>query len=317
LADHHAAHQTSEAYVVSVCEDFCKTPTAPVGYMLYQQLAVSHAVCDSVHGCGTPVLNTASRISSVLGNEAGVGGGVVSGVNVGLCRPVLSQAKRVRAEGQFLLRNDTVMEMNMCSADGPGNAVGKIVYCSAGPAPPSPDPNEFEYGKYPSDHPLDIDWNDLSHMAGFFINLPVALLLKGVSLLFPDVGVWLKETLPETAFGTQDNTGAGHLVGNNMKGVDGPPGVFGIAMALVHAESFWGDGAKFEKDGLNHDFWTGRGQKSDAVDSAGDTLGQGFGVLARKLGVGDEFYQAVSFLLGERDGYGFVQGVFNGSRPPI
>jgi len=135
MADQHGAHRTSEAYVVSMCEDFCKSPSAPVGYMISQKLDMSTLVCGTVNGCGTPVLNMSSRITNVTGNEAGVGGGVVSSVNVGMCKPTENYAPKVRAEGQFILRHDTLMEMNTAGIGGVGNVLGKIVYsenmCSA------------------------------------------------------------------------------------------------------------------------------------------------------------------------------------------
>jgi hypothetical protein len=135
MADKHGAHQTGEAYVVSLCEDFCKSPTALVGYMISQKLDMSTLVCGSVNGCGTPVLNMSSRITHVTGNEAGVGGGAVSGVNVGMCKPVEDYAPKVRAEGQCLLRHDTIMEMNTAGASGVGNVLGTLVHsenmCSA------------------------------------------------------------------------------------------------------------------------------------------------------------------------------------------
>lgn len=130
MADKHGAHQTSDAYVVSLCEDFCKSPSSPVGYMISQKLDMSTLVCGTVNGCGTPVLNMSSRITNVTGNEAGVGGGIVSGVNVGMCKPVDNYATKVRAEGQCLLRHDTIMEMNCVSAESQGNVKGKITYLS-------------------------------------------------------------------------------------------------------------------------------------------------------------------------------------------
>ena len=98
--------------------------------MISQKLDVSTMVCGSVNGCGSPVLNMGSRILSVKGNEAGFGGGVVSGVNVGMCRPSKNYAPKVRAEGQYLLRHDTVMEMNCAGPEGKGNIEGKIQYTS-------------------------------------------------------------------------------------------------------------------------------------------------------------------------------------------
>ena len=126
MAPEHGAHQTDDAYVVSLCEDFCKSPVAPVGYMISQRLSVSERVCTSVNALGTPVLNFGSLISSVVGNEAGVGGGVISGVNLGMCRPCADAAPRLRAEGQCVLRHDTVMHMNTPGPEGASNIDGKL-----------------------------------------------------------------------------------------------------------------------------------------------------------------------------------------------
>ena len=56
MADQHGADQTGEAYVVSLCEDFCKSPTAPVGCVISHKLDMSTLFCGTVNGCGTPVL---------------------------------------------------------------------------------------------------------------------------------------------------------------------------------------------------------------------------------------------------------------------
>ena len=128
MSDEHGAHKTDKAWVISTTEDFCKSPIAPTGYMICQQLTESLFVCSSVNGCGTPVLNLCSRISCVKGNESGCGGGLVSGVNVGMCKAISNYAGAVRSETHCILRHDTIMEMNMCGANGPGNTFGKIIY---------------------------------------------------------------------------------------------------------------------------------------------------------------------------------------------
>jgi hypothetical protein len=69
-----------------------------------------------------------SRITNVTGNEAGVGGGVVSGVNVGMCKPSKNYSRTVRTEGKHILRHDTIMAMNCAGPEGAGNVEGKIVY---------------------------------------------------------------------------------------------------------------------------------------------------------------------------------------------
>ncbi len=126
MADNHGAHQTGEAWVVSLVEDFCKSPVAPVGYMIAGQLAASIFEVTTVRGCGTPVLNLDSRITTVVGNEAGVGGGVISGVNVGMCKPISNYTSTVRAKGQSILGHDTIMDMNCAGPNGVGNVPGKI-----------------------------------------------------------------------------------------------------------------------------------------------------------------------------------------------
>ena len=128
MADKHGAHQTNDAWVISKTEDFCKSPSALAGYMISQTLAVSAPVATSVNGLGTPVLNMDSRITSVNGNKGGTGGGVVSGVNCGMCRPVANYAPTVRAEGKPVLRHDTVMCMNTAGPNGPSNTTGAINY---------------------------------------------------------------------------------------------------------------------------------------------------------------------------------------------
>ena len=161
MADKHGAHQTDEAYVVSLCEDYCKSPSSPVGYMISQKLGMSSMVCSSVNGCGTSVLNISSRITSVTGNEAGIAGGVVSGVNVGMCKPVQNYAPKVRAEGQCVLRHDTIMEMNCAGPEGQGNVLGKIAYLeksfddskSNQPKPqPLPAPAPKKIGEYTTEN---------------------------------------------------------------------------------------------------------------------------------------------------------------------
>lgn len=131
MADHHGGHRTGGAWVISTTEDYCLSPAAPVGYMLFQLLEVSTLLESSVRILGTPCFNLKSRVACVTGNEAGVGGGVVSGVNLGMCRPIQKYANKVRAKGEPVICDGTVMEMNCAGPDGPANTVGKVYYTSA------------------------------------------------------------------------------------------------------------------------------------------------------------------------------------------
>lgn len=56
----------------------------------------------------------------VTGNEAGTKGGVVSGVNKGICNP-LTYASKTRINGQHALSHDLVMEMNAATAAPAGD----------------------------------------------------------------------------------------------------------------------------------------------------------------------------------------------------
>lgn len=132
MAPPHIAHQTTEAAVVSICENFCRSPSAVAAYMLVQKLNHSADVCSKVLALKTPVLNLKSFTTSVTGNEAGVGGGVpFSGVNCGICKPHSDFASTVQAEGACVIRHDTVMEMNCSSKEAPGDTFGRIAYCVA------------------------------------------------------------------------------------------------------------------------------------------------------------------------------------------
>jgi hypothetical protein len=327
MAPKHGAHKTTKAYVVSVVEDFCKSPTAPVGYMISQVLEVSEFVCTTVNGCGTPALNMQSRVMTVVGNEAGVGGGVKSSVNKGICKPIKDAAGSVRAEGHFLLRHCTVMEMNCASYDGPGNTFGILKYqtqpnkCEGQPPmPPAPIcPAQLEPWMW-----VDIDLNDIAHVVVGAALIPVAIIIRPLIELFPETVGGFVVSLPSTTTGTGDKSGVGVLIGNNSGDGKGTPGVVGIAFSLSHKlfeilgldqEGGVIDGARYEKGQgeEGHDGKTGVGFESDGFNSFGETVGQLLGIVFRWLGLGDEFYSMVEAILGPPDGYGFVSGVWKGT----
>ncbi|WP_089728019.1 PAAR-like domain-containing protein [Candidatus Thiosymbion oneisti] len=60
---------------------------------------------------GQPVFTMGSYLPTVQGDELGVGVGLISGVNLGACRPV-EHSKSVRIEGQWLVRHSDLMVMN-------------------------------------------------------------------------------------------------------------------------------------------------------------------------------------------------------------
>jgi hypothetical protein len=71
-----------------------------------------------------------SRLSTVRCNEAGVGGGVLSGVNLGFCRPFLAtHSTTVRVNKSFVDYDfATHMYMNCAGPDGPWNTIGQVIF---------------------------------------------------------------------------------------------------------------------------------------------------------------------------------------------
>ena len=91
-----------------------------------------------------PTATVFSRIPQVVGDEAGAGGGVVSNVNKGFCRPI-DFAPTVRVNGHCIIRDTTTkMWMNCAGPEGPGNTVGTLKYlalmtsASVGPSGETP-----------------------------------------------------------------------------------------------------------------------------------------------------------------------------------
>lgn len=198
---------------------------------------------------------------------------------------------------------------------GAGSAGGTAGGSGAGNSPaPATQQANLDEGQW-----VDIDFNDVVHTAVAALMMPAAFLLRGLAAVFPSIGEWLKSLEPSWA-GTGDKCGLGILVGNNDG--NGIPGVVGIAFSLAHEllsalglDSKGGliDGEEFERGQRAHDDKTGRGHSSDAGSSAGDTVGQLLGILARKVGLGNAFYSLVASLLGPPTDYGFVAGVWKGS----
>jgi hypothetical protein len=324
MADKHGAHQTGLAYITSVTEDYCKSPTAPVGYMLTQFLDQTVRVTNSVRWCGTPLLNMDTRFTCVLGNEAGCGGGVVSGVNKGWCKPVKSPAFNVNSEGNLVLRHGTFMEMNASTPDGVGNTVGVMKYISRDSIPSRPPDTLQCFGTPPALDSwmwVDIDFNDLAHTGLAVAMIPIAGALKLIGSIFPEFESLIVSALPKTEAGTGDKSGLGVLIGDNSG--EGSPGVVGLAFSLakkilspLSSDGGVIDGVRFEigQSDEGHNGKTGVGFESDSLNSFGETLGQLFGIVFHKLGLGDIFYTVVEAILGPPDGYGFVSGVWKGTR---
>ncbi len=117
---------------LAVCDapDHCRTPPGdvPVPYQVTARLGRAVALSPDVRYGGVPVvLADASAVPQVTGNEAGTGGGVVSGVNRGRVAFVAGAAT-VRANGRRIVRHLDPVTMN------DRNTTGKVL-ALAGAAP--------------------------------------------------------------------------------------------------------------------------------------------------------------------------------------
>lgn len=100
---------------------------APVPYEIIGRFSDGIMFSDSVCMTGLNVMTTASRLPKVYGDEAGTGGGVTSGVNVGYCKPI-THTPTVRAQGDFIVFHSAEYWMNCSGPDGPGNTKGTVTF---------------------------------------------------------------------------------------------------------------------------------------------------------------------------------------------
>jgi len=132
-----ATNKSAEALVVGMAPDVCLTPMGsgmvPVAYTITSKFDVAEKTAPKVNYCGLPAFTMASRLPRVMGDEAGTGGGIISHVNRGYCRPV-EHSGTVRAHGEHVVRHGDLMHMNCNGPDGPANTYGRIVYIGAGAA---------------------------------------------------------------------------------------------------------------------------------------------------------------------------------------
>jgi len=131
MTNPEATRLTVEAIVVCQTPDVCKTPMGsslvPVAYQIMSQFDNALKTATTVNFTGQPAFHAESFLSTVTGNEAGVGGGIVSGVNLGICRPSRWSAT-VRTEGHWVVRHDELFMMNCSGPKGSSNTLGKVVY---------------------------------------------------------------------------------------------------------------------------------------------------------------------------------------------
>jgi len=130
MAD-RAVNQTSEAIIICLTPDVCKTPLGaslvPVPYPIIAKFDAAKATSQKTNFEGNPVFHMGSFLPQVQGDEAGVGGGIVSGVNIGCCKPI-QHSSTLKTEGEWVVRHGDLMEMNCAGPKGTGNTKGKIIF---------------------------------------------------------------------------------------------------------------------------------------------------------------------------------------------
>jgi uncharacterized Zn-binding protein involved in type VI secretion len=113
-----AARKSSAVFVVCLSPNLCWTPAGKhrklVPYMIHTDLSKSMSVVEDVLFNGKPafVMGDDSVAPKVEGNEAGVYGDVVTGVNLGKVRPIES-ASTVKAGGRHVVRENDLCAMNL------------------------------------------------------------------------------------------------------------------------------------------------------------------------------------------------------------
>lgn len=128
MAINEGGRMDAQFLVISLCPDVCKSPAVPVPYPIVGYMNQAMLQSPNVRARGKPVFHMGSRVTTVVGDEAGVGGGLLSQVFKGMCRPIIP-TPTVRANGQFLTyHQNTLMFMNCAGPDGPFNTIGHVKF---------------------------------------------------------------------------------------------------------------------------------------------------------------------------------------------
>ena len=123
MPEKEGARNSGQFLAISDAPDFCKTPPnmAPVPYPNIGKLDQCLSNSPNVKFTGAmAVLMGQSEVPSVIGNEAGVGGGVKSGVNKSNVK-FTKGSGTVKVNGKQVMRDRDPVSMNN------GNTTGKVV----------------------------------------------------------------------------------------------------------------------------------------------------------------------------------------------
>lgn len=154
MSDEEGVRRATEPYVVNIFPDVCLTPVGgtmvPVPYQIYGAFTDVELAESTVRMDGRETVTAQSYIPRVVGNELGVGGGLLSGVNLGTCN-AFTYSSTVYARGQQIVRHTSFYWMNCRGPHGTWNTAGITMYFADGAMPNA-----------------GIDWNALQAMAAAY-----------------------------------------------------------------------------------------------------------------------------------------------------
>lgn len=142
MATKEGTRASAEFMCICLAPDVCKSPTIPVPYKILSLFDCAVNFSTNVRFRTQFAFRHNSRLSTVRCDEVGVGGGVLSGVNMGFCRPIpTTHSKTVRVNGSFVdYHVGTYMFMNCAGPEGPFNTIGQVIFLGnmlPGPVSPS------------------------------------------------------------------------------------------------------------------------------------------------------------------------------------
>lgn len=121
---------TKSAGICFAFPDVCLTPVGPsvvpIPYPNIGQLSLTEEASNNVNVAGNPVIHMGSYIPSTTGDEPGTGGGVISGVNLGLVE-FKTYSNTVNVNGKGVVRMFDATGQNKAARGGAENAVGTVL----------------------------------------------------------------------------------------------------------------------------------------------------------------------------------------------
>ncbi len=115
------SRETNEGIIISVPDDWCKSPTNPVPYTIWARQKDAGNLATTVRQTDNCSHVMSSLVDSCYGDEGGTGGGVLSGTHNAECTPKTWSAT-VRFEGRNTVRHNDAWWMNR------RNTWGRLTY---------------------------------------------------------------------------------------------------------------------------------------------------------------------------------------------